>query len=70
MVKAEIKLFSFLSTADPKCYPCKECGEMFKSKVALRRHETYVCKNENAIFATKPRMEKEERTENIHNFQR
>ena len=33
-------------------YPCDKCGELFRSKVALRRHETYVCNNTNAIFST------------------
>ncbi len=33
-------------------HPCEKCGEVFRSKVALRRHETYVCNNTNAIFST------------------
>lgn len=33
-------------------FPCDKCGELFRSKVALRRHETYVCNNANAIFST------------------
>ena len=38
--------------SDEKCHPCNDCGEVFRSKVALRRHETYVCKNQNAIFSS------------------
>ncbi|XP_014665325.1 PREDICTED: PR domain zinc finger protein 16-like isoform X2 [Priapulus caudatus] len=34
---------------DEKSYECK-CGEVFRSKVALRRHETYACGNKNAIY--------------------
>ncbi|XP_074654532.1 MDS1 and EVI1 complex locus protein EVI1-B-like [Tubulanus polymorphus] len=49
---------------------CKECGEIFRSKVALRRHETYVCKNNNAIFA---RLNQDfidrQRNENLHHSQ-
>ena len=31
-------------------FPCAKCSRVFKSKVALRRHETYVCNNKMAIF--------------------
>lgn len=32
-----------LSVADNQAYPCGDCGEVFRSKVALRRHQTYAC---------------------------
>ncbi|XP_064642215.1 histone-lysine N-methyltransferase MECOM-like isoform X2 [Lineus longissimus] len=44
---------------EEKRYPCGDCGEVFRSKVALRRHETYVCKNSNAIFTKLNREFKE-----------
>ncbi|PVD36957.1 hypothetical protein C0Q70_03950 [Pomacea canaliculata] len=28
---------------DNQAYPCGDCGEVFRSKVALRRHQTYAC---------------------------
>ncbi|CAH1775145.1 unnamed protein product [Owenia fusiformis] len=37
---------------EERVHPCQQCGEVFRSKVALRRHETYVCNNSNAIFSS------------------
>ncbi|XP_032903739.1 histone-lysine N-methyltransferase PRDM16 isoform X2 [Amblyraja radiata] len=33
-------------------YRCGDCDELFRSKVALRRHQAYTCNNANAIFTT------------------
>ena len=29
--------------SENQTYPCGECGELLKSKVARRRHQTYAC---------------------------
>lgn len=34
-------------------YPCGDCGEVFRSKVALRRHQTYACPNSQTSFLRK-----------------
>ncbi|XP_022106094.1 PR domain zinc finger protein 16-like isoform X2 [Acanthaster planci] len=33
-----------------KRFPCSDCQEVFRSKVALRRHQKYACQNSSAIF--------------------
>ncbi|ELU12242.1 hypothetical protein CAPTEDRAFT_223464 [Capitella teleta] len=43
---------SQICSQDEKPFPCEKCGELFRSKVALRRHETYVCNNTGAIFSS------------------
>ncbi|XP_013393556.1 PR domain zinc finger protein 16 isoform X2 [Lingula anatina] len=40
-----------IDAEDEVRYSCGECGEAFRSKVALRRHETYVCNNANNIYS-------------------
>ncbi|XP_072442350.1 histone-lysine N-methyltransferase PRDM16 isoform X5 [Chiloscyllium punctatum] len=37
---------------DEQRYRCGDCDELFRSKVALRRHQAYACNNVNAIFTT------------------
>ncbi|XP_069774625.1 histone-lysine N-methyltransferase PRDM16 isoform X7 [Narcine bancroftii] len=37
---------------DEQRYRCGDCDELFRSKVALRRHQAYGCNNVNAIFTT------------------
>ncbi|XP_071805403.1 histone-lysine N-methyltransferase MECOM-like [Asterias amurensis] len=37
---------------EEKRFQCGDCDELFRSKVALRRHQKYACKNSNAIFTT------------------
>ena len=44
-------LIIFVFVSEEHQFPCDKCGEVFRSKVALRRHETYVCNNANAIFS-------------------
>lgn len=43
-----INLFSFFP--EDRTYSCPECGEVFRSKVALRRHQTYVCGRSAALY--------------------
>ncbi|XP_067658178.1 histone-lysine N-methyltransferase MECOM-like isoform X1 [Haliotis asinina] len=35
---------------EDRTYSCPECGEVFRSKVALRRHQTYVCGRSAALY--------------------
>ncbi|XP_038061538.1 histone-lysine N-methyltransferase MECOM-like [Patiria miniata] len=35
---------------EEKRFPCSDCEEVFRSKVALRRHQKYACRNSNNIF--------------------
>ena len=44
-------VFCTIVFSENRQYPCLKCGRLFKSKVALRRHETYVCNNKMAIFS-------------------
>ncbi|XP_077998244.1 LOW QUALITY PROTEIN: histone-lysine N-methyltransferase MECOM-like [Glandiceps talaboti] len=41
-----------LQMIEEKQFSCGECDELFRSKVALRRHQKYACNNSNAIFST------------------
>ncbi|XP_070560845.1 LOW QUALITY PROTEIN: histone-lysine N-methyltransferase MECOM-like [Ptychodera flava] len=41
-----------LQMIEEKRFSCGECDELFRSKVALRRHQKYACNNSNAIFST------------------
>lgn len=39
-----LPLFLHHSTEEQQRYDCPDCQEVFKSKVGLRRHQTYACK--------------------------
>ena len=56
----------FYMSAEERQFPCERCGDVFRSKVALRRHETYVCNNQNAIFTTINRGFRENQYQSHH----
>ncbi|KAK7094047.1 hypothetical protein V1264_007721 [Littorina saxatilis] len=43
--------FTCLDVPENQTYPCGDCGELLKSKVARRRHQTYACpKSQNYLM--------------------
>lgn len=52
----------FLNILGETNYPC-DCGEVFRSKIALARHQTYACTHSNNVQNTPQKMSMDRNSE-------